>query len=336
VLRILRWLGMLLAGIVVLFASAWWVLAIWYGAPDPGWLHWTLAGAYAVVVLALFAFARPLRRALLVWVVLVALLTMWWSTKKPSNDRDWAPDVARLPWAERHGDELVFHDVRDAEWTGPDTLTPRYVDRTVDLSRLLGADLFMCYWGSPSIAHTIVSWEFEDVEPIAISIETRKRRGQEYSAVAGFFKQYELIYVVATERDLIRVRASHRGEEIYLYRLDAPPEAARALLLDYVDSINGLREQPKFYDALVHNCTTTIRRHVTHIDPGAPPFDWRMLVNGRGDELLYEHGRIDNSMPFEELRALSRVDGRARFADQDPAFSQRIRERLPDRKTRRG
>ena len=119
----------------------------------------------------------------------------------------------------------------------------------------------MSYWGSPAIAHTIMSWQFENAPPLAISIETRKRKGQEYSALKGFFKQYEIIYVVADERDVVGLRTNHRGEQVYLYRLKSTPALARALLLDYVDSINGLVEHPQFYNALADNCTTSIRRH---------------------------------------------------------------------------
>ena len=162
------------------------------------------------------------------------------------------------------------------------------MDRTYDLSALRGVDVFMSYWGSPAIAHTIMSWQFDNAPPLAISIETRKRKGQEYSAVKGFFKQYEIIYVVADERDVVGLRTNHRGEQVYLYRLKSTPALARALLLDYVDSINGLVERPQFYNALVDNCTTSIRRHGKHVDPDAPPFDWRLFANGYLDRRLYD------------------------------------------------
>jgi hypothetical protein len=175
-----------------------------------------------------------------------------------------------------------------------------------------------------------MSWQFEGAQPLAISIETRKKTGQAYSAIEGFFKQYEIIYVAADERDAVRLRTNYRGEHIYLYRLSASPSQARNLLLDYVVSMNNLVEHPQFYNALTDNCTTTIRRHVKHIDPNALPFDWRMLANGYGDRLLYERGTIDTRLPFEELRARSLIDAKAKAADQDAAFSDRIREGLPD------
>jgi hypothetical protein len=188
----------------------------------------------------------------------------------------------------------------------------------------------MSYWGSPAIAHTIMSWQFDGAPPLAISIETRKTNGQTYSAVNGFFKQYEVIYVAADERDLVRLRTNYRHEEVYLYRLVAPLAGARALLMDYVESMNALVHHPQFYNALTDNCTTSIRRHIKAIDPNAPPFDWRLLANGYGDRLLYERGDLDTHLPFEDLRARSLINAKAQAADQDPAFSERIREGLPN------
>src|SRR5262249_5407940 len=186
-------------------------------------------------------------------------------------------------------------------------------------------DLFMSYWGSPAIAHTIMSWAFSDGQHLAISIETRKEVGESYDAVAGFFRQYELYYVVSDERDVIRLRTNYRGEHVYCYPLRAPRARARLVLLDYVASMNRLAEHPEFYNAGTDNCTTNIRTHVQQVG-GAQPWDWRILLNGYADEMLYERGTIDTSRPFATVKAQSLIDERARAADQDPEFSRRIRE----------
>jgi hypothetical protein len=320
----------MLLAIPVLLLTLWWTLALFFAAPGPAWLRTALAAAYALGTLAALVWLRPFRWALGIWAAAFVALLVWWVTIPPSNDRDWQPDVVRLPSVDVQGDRLTFHNIRDVDYRSETDFTVRYVDRTYDLSKLRGLDLFMVYWGSPAIAHTIMSWEFEGAPPLAVSIETRKRKGQVYSALEGFFKQYEIIYVVADERDIIRLRTNYRGEEVYLYRGRTPLPKARALLMDYVDSMNALVKQPQFYNALTDNCTTSIRRHVTNVDPNAPPFDWRLIVNGYGDRLMYERGNVDTSLPFEELRARSLVNARAKAADQDPAFSQKIREGLPD------
>lgn len=314
---------------VIFAATAWWTAAVAIAGPDPAWLRQALAAGYALGVVVLLMFVH-FRRALAIWSAALVALVVWWGTLRPSNDRDWQPDVARLPWVEMRGDLLVFRTVRNFDYRSETDFTPRYEDRVYDLSKLVGLDLFMSYWGSPAIAHTILSWQFEGSPPLAVSIETRKRKGQVYSAVAGFFKQYEIIYVVADERDLIRLRTNYRGEQVYLYRLNVPLPRARALLMDYVASIGDLLEHPQFYNALTDNCTTSIRRHVKRLDPDAPPFDWRLLANGYGDRLLYERGDLDTRFPFEKLRTLSHINAKAQAADHDPAFSEHIREGLPD------
>jgi len=322
-------LARLACAIPLLLGVVWWSLALVYLGPSPHWLASALAIAYAAGMLALLVLLRPFRRALASVLVGFVVLLGWWWTIHPTQLKDWQPDVARTPHGEVRGDLLTLHDVRNFDYRSETDYTERWETRTYDLSKLRGGDLFLSYWGSPAIAHTILSWDFEDGLPLAISIETRKDKSQQYSAIAGFFKQYELVYVAADERDLIRLRTNHRGEEVYLYRLTATPERARAILLDYLKSMNELVEHPVFYNAFTQNCTTTIRMHTKHVNPGAQPFDWRLLANGYIDQLLYERGNLDRSLPFPELRARSLIVATAKAADRDPEFSRRIREGLP-------
>jgi hypothetical protein len=329
-LSVLRALLLILVSTPVLLLTVWWALALYFAGPGPDWLQVGLASVFLVGTVAMLVWLRPFRVSLAIWGAALGLIILYWITISPSNEGDWQPDVARLPSGVLQGDRLTMRNVRNVDYRSETDYTVRYEDRTYDLSKLRGLDLFVIYWGSPVIAHTIMSWQFDGSPPLAISIETRKRVGQEYSAIEGFFKQYTIIYVVADERDVIRLRTNYRGEEVYLYRLKTPLPQARALLLDYVRSMNELVDHPQFYNALTDNCTTTIRRHVTHLDPQAPPFDWRMIANGYIDELMYERGNVETRMPFPELRARSRINARAKTADQDPAFFLRIREGMPD------
>jgi hypothetical protein len=321
-------LARILAAVPVVLLAGWCALLLGLRLPGPTWLAHGVAGALVLAVLAVLVRVRPMRRKAFVLAVLLVPVLAWWTSMRPSNDRDWLPDVARPATGEVRGDTLVLHDVRNFDYRSETDFTERWEERSYDLSKLTGVDLFLSYWGSPNIAHTILSWDFSDGQHLAISIETRKTRGEEYSALRGFFRQYELYYVVADERDVIRLRTNHRGEDVYLYRLRVPADVARAILLDYVKTLNELAEQPRFYNALVDNCTTGIRVHVKHVG-AARPWDWRLLVNGRGDELLYERDIIDTSRPFAELKAASLIVDRAKAADQAPDFSLRIREGLP-------
>ena len=325
----MRRAGIVAVSALMLLMTLWWTLALVFAGPDPAWLRIGLAAVYALGTLAMLLWLRPFVRALAVWGAALVALFFWWSTLRPSNEGDWQPDVARLAHVDVRGEQLTFHNVRNFDYRTETDFTARYEDRTYDLSKLRGVDGFMSYWGSPVIAHTIVSWQFENAPPLAISIETRKRSGQAYSALKGFFRQYDIIYVVADEHDVVALRTNHRGEDVYLYRLKGTPALARALLLDYVETVNSLNARPEFYNALVENCTTSIHRHVVRVDPGAS-FDWRLLANGYLDRSLYERQIIDTRLPFDELRMLSHINAKAKAADRDPEFSQRIREGLPD------
>lgn len=319
-----------LATMALVPAVAWATAAVWFDGPISRLVAGILALLFACGCLFLLIFLRPYRFALYIVFVAFFLVLAWWLNIPPKNDRPWLPEVSRTSYAVLEGNRLTIHNVRNFDYRTETDFTERWETRTFDLEKLRGADLFICYWGPSLIAHTIASWEFADGSHLAVSIETRKEQGESYSAVRGFFRQYELYYVVADERDLVRLRTNYRGEQVYLYRTSIPLKEARALLLDYISEINELAAKPKWYNALTGNCTTAIRYHIQRV-VGPRPWDWRILANGRLDRLLYDRGTITTSLPFERLRRESDITERAKAADQDPLFSQRIRQGLPDR-----
>lgn len=317
--------GVAIDGLLV-GAGAWGALALWFDGPEGRLAAGLLASGFVAGLLGLRLAPRG-RGLSLGWI---AALALWWLTIQPRNDRDWLPDVARPATAEVRGDRLEIRNLRNFAYSAGGEQTARWETRTYDLSEIRGVDLFLSFWGPALIAHTIMSWEFEEGRHLAISIETRKERGEEYSAIRGFFRQFELYYVVADERDVVRLRTNVRGERVFLYRLATPPDQARALLLAYVRELNHLARDPRWYNALTQNCTTTIRFHVRQSGT-RNPWNWRILVNGRADELLYMRGLVDTSLPIAELRERSAISERARAAGDAPDFSRRIREGLPAR-----
>jgi hypothetical protein len=261
----------------------------------------------------------------LLWIALVA----WWSTITPSNARDWPPEVAVLPYATVDGERVTLHNIRNFAYRTATDFTPRYYDKTFDLQQLDEVDLVSSYWGSEAVAHLFVSFGFGGQNYVAISIETRPERGESYSSLKGFFKQYELIYVVADERDVIRLRTTYRqpAEDVYLYRTRIPPANARRLFLDYVHTINALVEQPKFYNTLTTNCTTSILFHI-HAYGGKARYNWKLLLSGYAPEYAYEMGGLDTSLTFADLQQRSHINARAQAASAAPDFSQRLRDGL--------
>jgi hypothetical protein len=317
--RILRLAGRAALALVALLVIAWGSVALAIDGPGRG-----AAYAYALVSAGVFGLVRPRYRGVLACFGLFFLVLAWWLGIAPRNDREWLPDVSRLAAARVEGDRMTVRNVRNFEYRSETDVTAQWEERTYDLSKVVGMDLFVCDWGAKGIVHTIASWEFQDGEHLAVSIETRKEVGETYSAVRGFFRQFELYYAVGDERDLIGVRAGLRGERVRLHRIAGTPEQARALLVDYMRRVDALNAEAAWYNAFTQNCTTSIRLHA--VDIGIErPWDWRILVNGRGEELLYSRGQVNTSVPFDELRARSDVTAAARAALGEPDFSRIIR-----------
>jgi len=324
--RAVRMFATLMLSVIVVAAVAWGAMALWFDGPQARMLAAPMAAGLVIVCIILAAIVRPLPRGLVVALFPVIVVGLWWTAIPPGNQRDWTPDVARTARATFDGNRVTIENVRNFNYRTESDYDERWETRTYDLDRIKGVDLFLSFWGPTEIAHTIVSWEFDDGQYLAISIETRKQKGQSYSAIRGFFRQYELYYVVADERDLVGLRTNYRGEQVYLYRLRVSPADARALLVDYLKEVNRLADHPEWYNALTQNCTTAIRGHAQNIGGGGS-LDWRLFANGHVDELLYERGQIDTSIQFAALRARSNITEKAKAAADSPDFSARIRQR---------
>jgi hypothetical protein len=323
-------IGCVLVGLVIAGTMIWTIGALYYAPLLPEkWRAGASVGYAGVTVLA-FLFLRHRRRTALASVCLFALAVFFYFQIPASNNRDWQPEVAVTSHSTINGDLVTIHNLRNFDYRTETDFTPRWETRTYKLSQLDSADIIAVYWAGKAIAHIMVSFGFAGKDYLAISIETRKEKNESYSTLAGFFRQYELYYVVADERDVIAVRTTYRQpqEDVYIYRVRGSQQNLRRVFLDYLKSINELHHRPAFYNTLTTNCTTSILFH-TRINPESPPMSWKVLVSGYVPDYLYELGRLDTSKPFAELVKLSHVNRRAHEADKDPAFSQRIREGLP-------
>jgi hypothetical protein len=246
----------------------------------------------------------------------------------PSHHRPWRPEVAVMPRAIINGDRVRITGVRDFDYRSRNDFTVHYQEREVQLSHLTGLDFFVSYWSEGPVAHTFVSFTFDNAPPLSISIETRPEEGEGFDPLASLFKQFELIYVVGDERDLVRVRTNYRKETVYLYRLNSPVESVRRLLLVYLERINELADQPEFYHLLTNSCTINIIRYANAAGRTGQ-FNIRHLLNGLIDSYLYHSGRVNTDLSFEELRRRSLINGVAEAADKAPDFSDRIRTAVP-------
>ncbi|WP_208281049.1 Lnb N-terminal periplasmic domain-containing protein [Massilia oculi] len=322
-----------LSALPVVAVTTWGALALWFQLAPALALAiggaWALLGLAAALVLARAPGWRHERRLLLAGALAALAMLGWWQSLAPSHARPWADDVARLLESTVDGDRLELRNVRAFEWRTETDYTPRWETRRYDLSRLESADLVLSYWMGPHIAHTLVSFGFSDGQRLVFSLEIRKERDEEFSAIGGFFRKFEQVIVASDERDLIRTRSNVRGEQVYLYRLRATPAQLRSVLLDYLARAERLRRQPEFYNTLTSNCTTILFELARQIDP-ALPLDYRLLASGHFAEYAYDQGALTSRLPYAVLRDRGHINARAIASDADAHdFSQAIRAGVP-------
>jgi len=282
---------------------------------------------YVVAIIAILVRVKHRLRAAALCMAAFCMVLIWWLSLKPSNDGDWQADADRTAWIEINGDRVTIHNLRNCDYRTETDYSNCWSDRTVYLSQLRYVDLFFTTWGSKYIGHPILSFQFGDNDHIAFSIEARYKVGQNYSAVLGFFRQYELIFITADERDVIRLRTNYRkDEQVFLYRTTISPARAREIFLLYVDYLNQLRNHPEWYNAITRNCTTTLDRQIAKDMKNPQPWNYQILLNGTLDELLYDQGRVvTGGLPFPELKQREHLNAAAQAANGTPDWSAQIR-----------
>jgi Domain of unknown function (DUF4105) len=316
--------------LVIVLTTAWVVFALWYRLPAPESGRGLAAGIFGLCgCLAIVGLLRTtFRFALLAFVAAFVAVLVWWSTIKPAETADWAPEVSRQVTGTFQGDLLTLTNVRDFDWHGKADFTERWTTRTFDIKNLQSLDMFMSYWSGPAIAHVIFSFGFLGREQLAWSIEVRRQEGGAFSPLADLFKSNALVIIAADERDVVGVRSNFRGEDVQIYRLKASPDQARALLREYVSDANKLAETPEFYNSITTNCTTTVAK-MMRVAGDTVPFDWRLIVNGYLPDYAYDRGALDTSAPLSVLRTAAHIDRRAHDDGLSPEFSKAIRVGVP-------
>jgi hypothetical protein len=325
-LRVLRRLGLAVLWFVLALMTLWGVAALYVDIRIAA-LRIPVTVIYvAATTTILVKVRRRLRAAALCFAGFCIVLT-WWLCLKPSNQGDWQADGTRTASVEINGDQVKIHNLRNCDYRAETDYTNCWSDRTVYLSKLRYADLFFTTWGPKYIGHPIVSFQFGDNDHIAFSIEARYKVGQTYSAILGFFRQYELIFIAADERDVIRLRTNYRkDEEVFLYRTTVSPDRARKIFLIYADYLNKLKDHPEWYNAVTRNCTTTLDTQIAADVKNPQPWNYQLLLNGTLDELLYDRGRlVTGGLPFPELKRHEHINPAAQAADGSPDWSARIR-----------
>jgi len=259
-----------------------------------------------------------------------ALLALASGCHGPSNHRDWSPNQAVLPTADFDGHLVHVHNVRNTEYRTAEDYTVQHYDKTYDLDELDSADFIMVPLPDvPGGAHTFLSFGFANQDHVAISIEIRRQKGEEFSALRSLAQPYEIMYVVGDERDLIRLRTIYWMEDVYIYRLRMPKSDTRALLVDMLKRANHLSKKPEYYNLANNNCTTNIARHINNVSPGRIPYSYQILFPAYSDRLAYDLNLIEHDGTFEQTRAQARVNEVAYIHRDSPNFSAQIRSHAP-------
>lgn len=235
----------------------------------------------------------------LIAILALILFGVWWSTIKPSLEGDWDPALQYGVTATVKGSKVHVNHIRDFDWQTPEIGKERWIDEDFDLDHLKGMNIYLSYWMGPYIAHTLVGFEFDNGQELVFSSEIRRKKGQEFSAIGGFFKEFELITIAATPHDIIRLRTDIRKEQVYRYPLKASSGQTQALFLTYIEKANELSKTPRFYNTLTANCTTVIFDMARILEPSIPK-DWRILFSGQLPSYLYDHDFIDTSQNFND------------------------------------
>lgn len=327
-----RGLGILGFSLLIFLLWVWTVLAIYYSNLSGGTLR-TVAAALFGIVFAVAFVVGPNRRRTALWFSAAFLVVLvWFWLIPPSHDRDWEPSVAVLPRAKARDGKVTVYNVRDFDYRTPDDFTIRYYNKTFDLKELDSVDFVVSYWnGNVGIAHTLISFGFGGKDYLTLSVELRREKGENYSGLGGLFKQYELIYILGDERDLIRLRANFRKEEVYLYPTRATREQARELFLTSIARVNQIYERPEFYNTIIQNCSTSLAPQIERLNLQSGIDKWRLLLNGYSDEMAYYNGWIDSNLSFAETKARHYINQYVRNDPDTSDFSRKIRPHLNGR-----
>ena len=344
--------------LTLLLSAIWLLLAIWYQFGIKSVLTWSavliMTGFLATLITTLYrpkwvdkrlGFRHTRRWLSAAYVVVWTVGLSWFMSIEPLDNRDWQPEVSQRVSYERDAnnpDLITFTNVRNFDWHTESKATERWETRTVDMSKLSGVDVTNSYWMGPLIAHTLVSFRFEDDRPLAFSFEIRKEADESFSALAGFFRRYELSLIASEERDIIYTRSNARGEQVYLFPISyLQQREVKALFESYLTAADELNTKPAWYNTLTSNCTNIIFYMARIVSGDRLPWDYRIWVSGWLPNYLYNVGMLDanpekTGQPwsmetwYERTHINPKVRGFQNSSDiHNSDFSTQIRQGIP-------
>ncbi len=313
-----------MALVACILIAVWMIGAIYFDlCGAAAWGRWVTV-AWIVAVVATLVVWRPIWQPVIALLAAEILFLIWWFRQKPSNDRDWDPSAVFLPRAIIDGDAVTIENVRNLEYRTVDDFTANWETRSYRLSNIKGVDVIFFDWGDGLRGHPALVFDFGPDGRICMSIEARITNGQKYSVFRSLYRQQELIFVAADERDIILRRTKYSERQWgFLYQINSNANELTTVFLDYINKINQLYESPAWYHVLFTNCTTSFYK----LPSTRVRWDWRVIANARLDRALYKDGRLDRTLPLAELRRLSYINDIANAAPAE-GFGDHIRREL--------
>lgn len=324
----------------ILFSSIWFSFAVWVQKPlgqsfsSILIIVWIV---FALSVLGIYFTKNLFNRKIDTLIYIIAfLLSLFWYFSIPAKlDRQWSPDVARVFSYEKHGNQITIHNVRNFNWHSEEKFDESWETRSYNLDNITGVNIITSYWMGPQIAHTLVSFNFSDQKPLVFSIETRKEKTESFSAIGGFFRQFELSLIAADEKDIVYTRSNVRGEQVYFFPIKMPKTESKALFEEYLLKSASLAKYPKWYNTLTSNCTTLVFDMIQAISPQKLPTDYRLFASGYLPNYLYDLNALDHKWSMKEWYQHAHLNPRtaiyAHFKYQNSTnYSKVIRFGLPE------
>lgn len=269
----------------------------------------------------------------LFFIFVFVVLALYLCLKNPSLDRNWNTDQKILPEVSFSGNVASIKNIRNFDYKTTSDYIVNYYDRDYNLDEIESLyyiiEPFSDYdWP----AHTMLSFGFSNGDYITISAEIRKEVGESFSAFWWLMKEYEMVYMIWDENDLVKLRANYRKDEVIMYPIKTSQEKIKSLFVSMLNRANELWKTPEFYNTITNNCTTSILKHTNALrkENNDSQISWSIeaLLPSHSDKIIYDLWLINTSLSLEEARKYYKINELSEKYSNNEWYSSLIRKKI--------
>lgn len=311
---------------VAVIISLWLIGAFFYLSFAAPWVRYLSA---TIVFVGIFISLVRLKRYIVILILFGSILLIYTLRyfDPPINNRNWVLDQEFSPNITINNNLVAIKNFRNCFYRNKSDFDVHWETRIVDLDKITGVDFVVEPFADwRGLAHTFLTFSFSDGEHVAISVEIRREQKEEYSVIAGIYWNYEIIYIIGDERDLIGLRANIRKDPVYLFPIKASNVQIKKLFLSMLQRARNVNDKPEYYNSLFNTCSTNIARHLKENFDLHLGVDFRLIFPGYADEIAYDLHLIDTNLSLEKARETFLINSRSQFLDDSKAWSMQIRE----------